>query len=534
MKPKLIVTLILIVFLPLGILGWLGVRVARNEREIVRHRFHDLLVSRLRDIDADIAELLAEREREVLSRPGFPTDTSQQLQEVARRSGVVRQYFALDPEGDLVFPSAKGPSSRTQQEFLERTERIWQNREIPRSSEEDAGPASSLQSQVPSVAPRAKGWYTWYWGKGINLICWERDAQGNIVGAELDPIRLMADIVGILPDTDPLEPALADGRIALLDSNADIIYQWGGYEPPEDEGPQASLALSPPLSSWGLEYYARAESLGTPFGGSVMFNLLSGLGVLALTVVALAAYYYRESSREIREATQRISFVNKVSHELKTPLTNIRMYAEMLEGELDDADEKPRRHLGIIVEESQRLSRLIGNVLTFSRKQRSALKLHRAVGNVDEVLRAVLDHFQAPLRAKGIEIAFDGRASEDAEFDQDVLEQIVGNLLSNVEKYAAPADRVTITSEQDGDAVHVTVADNGSGIPPKERARIFEPFYRISNKLTDGVAGTGIGLAIARDLARLHGGDLTLEPTSQGACFKLTIHAPRKNPGDAQ
>jgi signal transduction histidine kinase len=78
----------------------------------------------------------------------------------------------------------------------------------------------------------------------------------------------------------------------------------------------------------------------------------------------------------------------------------------------------------------------------------------------------------------------------------------------------------------EGDTVIITVADNGPGIPPREHARIFEAFYRVSNKLNDGVAGAGIGLAIARDLARLHGGDLILEPGEQGACFRLTMYAP--------
>ena len=213
---------------------------------------------------------------------------------------------------------------------------------------------------------------------------------------------------------------------------------------------------------------------------------------------------------------------------LKTPLTSIRMYAEMLETDLGEDAEKPKRHLDIIVSESQRLSRLIGNVLSFSRKQRSALKLHRAVGDVDDVLREVLEHFDAALRARGIKVVFSGTANRPAEFDRDALEQIVGNLLSNVEKYAAGADRVEVVSAQESGMVTITVADNGPGIPLREQRRIFEPFHRVSSKLTDGVAGTGIGLAIARDLARLHGGDLTLEPSRQGACFKLVLHVPQR------
>jgi len=97
------------------------------------------------------------------------------------------------------------------------------------------------------------------------------------------------------------------------------------------------------------------------------------LGLLGATVISLTYYFYREQSREMREAAQRVSFVNQVSHELKTPLTNIRMYAELIEKDADESDERLQRYAGVIVSESQRLSRLIGNVLTFSRKQRRNL-----------------------------------------------------------------------------------------------------------------------------------------------------------------
>jgi signal transduction histidine kinase len=525
------------------------VRIVGNEREIVRHRFRDVLEGSLRDVDARISQLLAERQRTLLSEQALSALSHEALRERVRRSGLVRQYFVLDGNGDLVFPPLGGPMTEAERAFIERTKQIWLNRAIPATGREgDYRGVQALaqmqiegaQAQQAPVQKMAKGkqvskggtldrgWHVWYWGNGINLIFWWRDETGTIVGAELDRARLMMDIVDRLPETNPFEPTLPNARIALVNSTGTILYQWGGYEPAEGETSQASVTLSPPLSAWRLEYYARSDLVGTGFGRGVLFNVLSGLGVLAVAMVAMAVYFYRESAREMREAAQRVSFVNQVSHELKTPLTSIRMYAEMLEGQLEGAVEKPRKYLDVIVSESQRLSRLIGNVLSFSRKQRSALTLHRAAGNVDDVLREVLEHFAAALRARGIEVVFSGGAGQRAEFDRDALEQIVGNLLSNVEKYAAGADRVEVVSTQEGDTVTVSVTDNGPGIPPREQRRIFEPFHRVSSKLTDGVAGTGIGLAIARDLARLHGGDLTLEPSGQGACFKLVLHARRE------
>ncbi len=555
LKVRLTVVLTLIVVLPLVGLGWLGTRVARNERVVVEQRFNALVLDRLRDVDAGIAAYLAQRERDLFSLPALSGQTVDQLRAMARESATVRQFFVLNDRNELRYPvslelvreyaslrngpdpvpapflqqppSPDGAEARelsitplTAEEtaFLERTHAIWAGKRIPTN---DSG-----ESRHVNISTQFKGWYAWYWGDGLNLIFWWRDWRGAVVGAELNPVRLAADIIGALPDSNPESATLADGRISLIDSKGATIYQWGALEPAKRARPAASLPLRAPLSAWHLQYHAAPNPAGTALGGGVVFNIVSGIVVLGLALMALAVYYHRESSREMREAAQRVSFVNQVSHELKTPLTSIRMYAEMLDGELDGNDEKARRHVGVIVAESQRLSRLIGNVLTFSRKQRSALKLHRAPGSVDGVIRSVLGHFEPALAAKGLAVAFDAGAARVALFDQDSLEQILGNLLGNVEKYAASGDRVEIHSRQGDGMVSITVADNGPGIPPRERNRVFMPFYRISNRLTDGVTGAGIGLAIARDLARLHGGDLTLEPAEKGACFRVVIHAP--------
>jgi signal transduction histidine kinase len=243
---------------------------------------------------------------------------------------------------------------------------------------------------------------------------------------------------------------------------------------------------------------------------------------MALALALLAAYFWREHTRELREAAQRVTFVNQVSHELKTPLTNIRIYAEMMEDGLDDKDAEGRRRVGVIVQESRRLGRMISNILTFSRKERNGLRIRKTAGVVDEIVAGTIDNFRPALDARKITIAFEGDAKQKYAFDADALEQIVGNLINNVEKYA-PGCELTISTRQTDGRVTITIADTGPGIPPGERAKIFRPFHRVSDRLTDGVAGTGIGLSIARDLARLHGGDLILKSGDGGATFVLTM-----------
>ncbi|MBI4558262.1 MAG: HAMP domain-containing histidine kinase [Candidatus Hydrogenedentes bacterium] len=534
MKPdlRLLFVCLLLVVLPLVVVGFLGVALARNEREMTGVRFREVLVSQLRDVSERITGLLEERERALMAQPNLSGSSPEQLRSLARNSGLVRQYFVLDREGNLVYPDPAGELTGAEEDFLVQTRSIWVNGEIP-APEADVSAAprqTKLQGKGPSAA---KGWHAAYWGRGLSLIFWWRDESSHVAGAELNEARLMADIIAILPEAWPEISSeasrLPNGRIALTDAKGSVIYQWGGYLPAQNERPQAQLSLLPPLNAWTLSYYTTPEGTGS----AVLFNILAGTAALAIALAGMAFYLYRENTRAMREAMQRVTFVNQVSHELKTPLTNIRMYAELLEGELAETTDGLRGRLDVIVSESQRLSRLINNVLTFGRTRRNLLTLHKTAGNVDEVLRTVLTHFEGALRAHGMEMVFEGNAAHEAEFDADAVQQILGNLLSNVEKYAVNSDRVTISSQQEGDHVTITVTDNGPGIPPRFRDRIFEPFYRVSDKLTDGVAGAGIGLTIARDLARLHGGDVTLEPSAQGSCFKVVLHAPTRHSGEA-
>ncbi|MFO1351841.1 MAG: HAMP domain-containing sensor histidine kinase [Gammaproteobacteria bacterium] len=137
---------------------------------------------------------------------------------------------------------------------------------------------------------------------------------------------------------------------------------------------------------------------------------------------------------------------------------------------------------------------------------------------------ATLEAFRPALEGKSVAIDFRAGAGADVSLDADALEQILNNLFSNVEKYAAAGGRLEVATWQEGDFSHIVVRDHGPGIPKRERERIFQPFYRIGAKLNEGVTGTGIGLTIARELARLHGGDLTLVAGGKGACFQVTLH----------
>ena len=377
-------------------------------------------------------------------------------------------------------------------------------------------PSAKITKKIPVIntsSVNKQGWYMWHWGNDSNLIFWQEGKDNSIVGVEMEPIRVKSDLISRLPDTVPDENS--DFRIRLIDTAAHVVYQWGNYEIVESKNdPQQRRALSYPLSSWSLEYY------GEPFSqsGSSRLNLLLSFLGFALLLLALAWFLYREQTREMRLAEKRVQFVSQVSHELKTPLTNIRMYAEMLESQVENA-EQPKRYLQVITDESKRLTRLISNVLNFSR----APRIHKRETNVDEVIHQSIEHFSPSFEAKKLELNINLAVDESVETDPDILEQILNNLLSNVEKYASNGKRLDISSNINDKQCVVRIRDYGSGVSRSERKHIFKPFYRINDKITEGVSGTGIGLTIARQQAEYLGGSLEYVDVDEGACFELKL-----------
>lgn len=523
------------VAVPLAVLGWLGARLQTAELAATDDLIDKLLGEEIKGYSQTITGVMEQYQRDVAAKLDTSSLDPAQLRELLQHSPLVTQYFVVDRQGAPRYPVYESNGNSTEQEFLVRTREIWMNGELTtQSAPEQASPPATRsvgKVGVQNVAPsqRTSGWYVWHWGSDIHILLWTRRDDGVVVGAEISRPRLIADVIAALSQSVAAQAEFPTKRVELRNSRGDVVYSNSNFGTDDATHLRVALALEYPLNTWSLACFVNQDELAQAYDSEPYFwyRISTQLGALAIALIALAIYLYRENMRSMREAAQRVSFVNQVSHELKTPLTNIRMYAEMLEENLDHADDQSKRHVGVLVSESQRLSRLIANILTFSRKERHALKLRPAPGSVDTCVRSVLDHFKPALDAHGVSVTANFCAEAPAIIDADAIGQIVGNLVSNVEKYAATGKELTITTSQTGDSVTITVADAGPGIPPKERVRVFNAFYRVSDKLTDGVAGTGIGLTIARELARLHGGDLTLQPSERGACFQVTLNCPR-------
>ncbi len=382
--------------------------------------------------------------------------------------------------------------------------------------------------------PQSSGWFVWYWDRGMNLIYWQRRPSGLIVGAALERSRWISDLICALPETDQSRKVADAVSFRVVGSASETIYTWG----PEWPGVAPAfceLPLANPLASWRLQCFVPATLIPTS-GGGMLFNLIAGLGAVTLTLSAMGWVLYRDYSRDMREASQQVSFVNQVSHELKTPLTNIRMYAELLEKDIETlipdelaSDSRPvandpRRRLEVITSEAQRLSRLIGNVLTFARQQRKTLQLQPQPVRAVDVVRNIVDRFTPSLAEHQISATVSGSTPGTHRIDTDFLEQILGNLISNVEKYAASGHILQVHVSAEEDRLLVDVKDCGPGIPTQYREEIFRPFARLDNDVRSA-SGTGIGLTIARELARQHGGDLLLMNSDNGCWFRIQLRS---------
>jgi len=225
----------------------------------------------------------------------------------------------------------------------------------------------------------------------------------------------------------------------------------------------------------------------------------------------------------------RKEFVANVSHELRTPLTTIKSYLEALdEGAIEDKA-LAARFLGVTRNETERMIRLVNDLLHLSRfdSRQTALSVERA--EMAAMLEEVTDRFSFQARQRGmdIDVAIEG-AVPPVEVDRDAVDQVLDNLVSNAIKYSPDGGSIRLSARPAGVAgwVEVTVRDEGIGIPKKDLNRIFERFYRVDKARSRDMGGTGLGLSIALEIVKAHGGSIRIESEpGQGTAVVFTLPA---------
>ena len=358
-------------------------------------------------------------------------------------------------------------------------------------------------------------WSGWIDEPGKPLMYWQRDSSEAVVVLLIDVPAVAKAIDGWLAKwaAERFGPVrVGGGPDALRSFNGRALLAEGDATATR---PDLLLPLRSRLGAWELASWDCRET-------RIRYDraTLTASSALAVLVALLAFVLVAQQRRTLVLAAQRVSFVNRVSHELRAPLTNILLNVDLA---AESAD--PQRRLALVQEEARRLGRLIDNVLTFSRHEQGKLRADPHACIPASVIAAVTGQFAPSFARRALEIRTTGDLSAPCRLDADALAQILANLLSNVEKYV-PGGPVEIAGTLANGTLAITVNDEGPGIPAEAAERIFRPFERLDSRVNEGASGTGLGLAIARDLAASMGSTLSLLPSAKGAAFELRVPAP--------
>ena len=248
------------------------------------------------------------------------------------------------------------------------------------------------------------------------------------------------------------------------------------------------------------------------------------LGLLAVTT-GLVIVAMRQLRRESELTRLRSDFVSGVSHELRTPLAQIRMFTETLLLERVRSDDERRRALDIVNRESQRLTHLVDNVLQFSRAERGTMRIAPEPTRLDRLLRELADGFAPLAQGRNVRLRLEADDPLTAPIDAGAVRQILLNLLDNAVKYGPAGQTVTVSLTRDHAEAVVAVEDQGPGVPGDQRARVWEPYWRLPRDSDSAVGGSGIGLAVVKDLVVAHGGAVDVGAANGGGA-RFTVRFP--------
>jgi signal transduction histidine kinase len=297
-----------------------------------------------------------------------------------------------------------------------------------------------------------------------------------------------------------LEVRATDGTV-LWHAGPAAGHEYAGAPASDPLTGLTARAAFPPAVAARLAVIEPASRLPLLF---LLLAFTGGLGLVAL----------RQLRREQELARLRADFTSSVSHELRTPLTQILLYGETLElGRLASEDER-RQALGVIVQEARRLAHLVENVLQYSRAERRTTLVRPERRALAPLVREIVERFAPLAGTAAVRLRTELDETLLAPVDADALHQILLNLLDNAVRHAGETGPITLRLARRDGRARLEVEDRGPGVPHAMRERIWEPFVRLDRH--PAVPGSGIGLAVVRDLVHAHGGECGVEEGADG------------------
>jgi len=291
---------------------------------------------------------------------------------------------------------------------------------------------------------------------------------------------------------------------------------------------QVKMAFAPVFPNWDLAATYRGSSIQSVAQASFEKSLLLTAVVLCLLLVGIILTL-RAASREMSLAAAKSRFVSNVSHELKTPLALIRLYAETLELDRVKDEQQGKDFLRTINGETRRLTQLINNILDFSKIEAGRKEYRFVSSDVAEIVETVLRTYEYQLRDAGFEVSTRiDQGLPMVAIDAEAISQAVVNLLNNATKYSEDAKKIEVAVAARDSHIAIEVADHGIGILRSEQQKIFEKFYRVSTTLVHNTKGSGLGLALVKHVVEAHGGRVVVDSElGRGSRFTILIPIPK-------
>ena len=357
-------------------------------------------------------------------------------------------------------------------------------------------------------------------GGRVWLVLAPPDLPRGIVAVGRFSERTLRDHL-VRPDLVPVVSDAARGRdlfVALRDARGET-FGTGGAVPTRP--PDELVAVPGGFPEWSVAVWSSYSGRSEARFRSVLVSALLGLSVLVLAGATITASRSLRVQRSL--LAMKTDFISNVSHELKTPLTSIAIYSELLSS--GRAGNRSEEFGSTILREARRLQGLIDGLLSFARDESGAYQGRREPVQLDALVKDACESFRAVAQRRGIDLTVE-TSSVWVSGDSSLLRPVVENLVDNAFKYGREGGFVHVSVDHEAGIALLRVRDDGQGIPQDDIPNIFERFYRGGGDLTRSVAGTGLGLAIVRRNVEFHGGEVSLRSqVGSGTTFEIRIPA---------
>ena len=548
-----------LLLVPAMVLAGLAFRQLSFEQERIRRAGITTLGDQARlvaqNLDQAMATLQANLTRSLLdiNAKALSTPTlGERLLAWEKANPLIRNVFIFHPREGLLYPRRSRAATGEERQFINRfnplmTGDLSFERNRPADREENTAFAKTVlpgslyalsRQSVPAISEKKNtapgsaqrtaaalgksGWIPWFSDNQLYVLGWvQPDPEDMIYGIELEMMVLLSRLMTDIPGNS--RPGTA---LVVVDGNGSTIHHTGPLQLDHDLRTQDAVAkmdISGRLPHWSVCVFTDDSALSESDTFLVIALIL--VGILITAIVCAGVLITRMTLAQSRDARQKTSFVAAVSHELKTPLTSIRMYAELLLSKRVSNPAKQQAYLEVMVAESERLTRLINNVLDFGKLEQGRKKYRTSEFDMGRFLVECIRTNRIRLKKAGFElIAQIPDQAFPVKTDRDAMAQAFLNLMDNAIKYAGSGRFLKIILDRTSHDVQIKIQDDGPGIDPDLREKIFNKFFRADNSLTTSKPGSGLGLSITRRMLRDLGGDIVMDTAlARGAGFIIRI-----------